>query len=258
MRPEKRQAIADWMTRLGVSERDLEESFVLGSGSGGQKRQKTKNCVVLRHLPSKTVIKYGKSRSRELNRLLARRALCEKLDPDTTVENKIRKQKNRRKRRAALKFLCDEMLKKLAGWLRAAGYDTEVATLGASKEQLFKQAKKEKRLLITCDRHFLEIDPKERSLLYLSSSDQKVCAHELANKVSIDWRHKPFSRCFNCNAPLTHTLEDDLKNISDHEEQCRSCTCCEQLDLKSLKTLQSLRLAGDPANEREEKEPDSS
>lgn len=35
-----------------ILEKDIEERFVRGSGPGGQKTNKTANCVVLKHIPS--------------------------------------------------------------------------------------------------------------------------------------------------------------------------------------------------------------
>lgn len=43
--PQKRLELAERMKVLGVLERDLEESFVRGSGKGGQKVNKTNNLV---------------------------------------------------------------------------------------------------------------------------------------------------------------------------------------------------------------------
>lgn len=40
-----------------LSEDELEEQFVRGSGPGGQATNKTSNCVVLRHIPSGIVVK---------------------------------------------------------------------------------------------------------------------------------------------------------------------------------------------------------
>ncbi|BFZ18546.1 hypothetical protein BsWGS_21584 [Bradybaena similaris] len=59
---------------------DLEESFVRGSGPGGQAVNKTSNCVVLKHKPSGIVVKCHETRSLEDNRKLARQKLEEKLD----------------------------------------------------------------------------------------------------------------------------------------------------------------------------------
>ncbi|RYD22896.1 MAG: peptide chain release factor-like protein [Verrucomicrobiaceae bacterium] len=68
------------MAKLGITEGDLLEKFVRGSGAGGQKINKTSNCVFLKHLPTGVCIKCQMDRSREMNRFLARRELCDQLD----------------------------------------------------------------------------------------------------------------------------------------------------------------------------------
>ena len=65
------------MALASVFEEDLEETFILGSGSGGQKVNKTSSTVRLYHAPSGMTVKCGENRSRELNRWLARRELAE-------------------------------------------------------------------------------------------------------------------------------------------------------------------------------------
>jgi protein subunit release factor B len=56
------------------------ESFLKGSGPGGQKINKTSSAVQLKHLPTGIVVKCQETRSRDQNRKLARRILSEKLD----------------------------------------------------------------------------------------------------------------------------------------------------------------------------------
>jgi len=75
------------MKRLGIREDDIIEKFILGSGKGGQKINKTASCVYLRHLPTGIEVKCQRSRSRALNRFLARRTLCDK------IEDRMRKKK---------------------------------------------------------------------------------------------------------------------------------------------------------------------
>lgn len=87
---------------LNVDLNDIEERFVHGGGCGGQKLNKSTNTVQLKHLPTKTTIKYQKHRERSMNRILALRELLEKLNPESKKAKeieKIRKQKKRRKRR---------------------------------------------------------------------------------------------------------------------------------------------------------------
>ena len=103
----KVEELQERLERLGVRDDDIEEKFILGSGPGGQKVNKTASCVYLKHLPSGIEVKCGKERSRELNRFLARRQLCELLEkeklglktPKEKKLEKLRKQKLRRKRR---------------------------------------------------------------------------------------------------------------------------------------------------------------
>jgi hypothetical protein len=51
------------------------------------------------------------------------------------------------------RFLCDEMLHGLGRWLRAAGYDTVIATRGLSDRELAARCAEERRVLLTKDRH---------------------------------------------------------------------------------------------------------
>ncbi|MGL5018918.1 MAG: peptide chain release factor family protein [Luteolibacter sp.] len=77
---DKLAALEQRMAALGITDADLLEKFVRGSGSGGQKINKTSNCVFLKHLPTGVCIKCQMDRSREMNRFLARRELCDQLD----------------------------------------------------------------------------------------------------------------------------------------------------------------------------------
>jgi protein subunit release factor B len=77
---DKLAALEQRMTALGIRDTDLLEKFVRGSGAGGQKINKTSNCVFLKHLPTGVCIKCQMDRSREMNRFLARRELCDQFD----------------------------------------------------------------------------------------------------------------------------------------------------------------------------------
>lgn len=113
---EKEQELAERMARLGIREEDLEESFIRGSGSGGQKINKTSSCVQLLHRPSGIEVRCQKERSQALNRFFARRQLCERLEGRLLGEKsaaeqareKIRRQKRRRSRKAKEKMLRDK------------------------------------------------------------------------------------------------------------------------------------------------------
>lgn len=87
------------MKRNQILESDLEERFVLGSGSGGQKINKTSNCVYLKHLPSGIEVSCQDSRSRERNREIARNRLCEELE-----EARDRKRLQKARQRALKRY----------------------------------------------------------------------------------------------------------------------------------------------------------
>ena len=116
VRPQRRKQLASRMRKLGIAERDLTEKFVLGSGKGGQKMNKTSSCVYLRHGPSGTEIKCQRSRSRELNRHFARKELCDRIEEEILGEQsrrqqkieKIRRQKRRRSRRQRERMLAEK------------------------------------------------------------------------------------------------------------------------------------------------------
>ncbi|KAH9910086.1 RF-1 domain-containing protein [Xylariomycetidae sp. FL2044] len=59
---------------------EIEESFLKGSGPGGQKINKTSSAVQLKHLPTGIVVKSQATRSRSQNRTIARQLLADRLD----------------------------------------------------------------------------------------------------------------------------------------------------------------------------------
>ena len=89
---EKQEALKKRMEALGIHENDLVEKFILGSGSGGQKINKTSSCVYLKHIPTQIEVKCQRGRSREMNRFQARRELCDQ------IAEKIHNEKTARKR----------------------------------------------------------------------------------------------------------------------------------------------------------------
>lgn len=116
IRKEKLDALHQRMQELEIYEEDLVEKFILGSGKGGQKVNKSASCVYLKHIPTKIEVKCQQDRSREMNRYLARRKLCEQvasqIDAEKSAEKqrieKIRRQKKKRSKRAKEKMLVEK------------------------------------------------------------------------------------------------------------------------------------------------------
>jgi protein subunit release factor B len=114
--PEKETQLAARMASLGVSEAEIEETFVRSGGHGGQNVNKTSTCVQLLHRPSGAQVKCQTTRQQGLNRFLARKLLLNKIEAQRTgyvaaerarIE-KIRRQKRRRSRRAKQRMLADK------------------------------------------------------------------------------------------------------------------------------------------------------
>jgi peptide chain release factor len=116
--PEKEKALLKRMEKLGIEEDSLLEKFIKGSGSGGQKINKTSSCVYLFHEPSGIEVKCQKTRSQALNRYHARQLLCDTLEERILGEKsrkemereKIRRQKRKRSKRAQEKILHDKKM----------------------------------------------------------------------------------------------------------------------------------------------------
>jgi protein subunit release factor B len=66
--------------RRKIDDNEITESFLRGTGPGGQKINKTSCAVQLKHLATGIVVKSQHTRSREQNRKYARLLLGEKLD----------------------------------------------------------------------------------------------------------------------------------------------------------------------------------
>lgn len=120
-----------------------------------------------------------------------------------------------------MKFLCDQMLTRLGRWLRAAGYDTDIVELPLADRAILEQAKHSNRLLITRDRHFLDIKDSEGIVIFLKSNHLEKCIEELSNKIEINWTLLPFSRCLLCNEILTNANDKSLippKVLAYHDD----------------------------------------
>lgn len=110
---EKNAQLEARMAALGVTESDLEETFVRSGGPGGQNVNKTSSCVMLLHRPTGLRVKCQTSRHQAENRLTARKLLLDKIadlskrqaESRRAAIEKVRRQKRKRSRAAKERIL---------------------------------------------------------------------------------------------------------------------------------------------------------
>jgi uncharacterized protein with PIN domain len=100
------------------------------------------------------------------------------------------------------RFLCDEMLRGLGRWLRAAGYDTVIASGGLPDRALAARCAEEDRVLLTKDRQLAAAVTAIAPVVLLPGNGIDEAARALRIALDIDWQHAPFTRCIVDNRPL--------------------------------------------------------
>ncbi|ATX82475.1 hypothetical protein Ga0123462_1617 [Mariprofundus ferrinatatus] len=128
------------------------------------------------------------------------------------------------------RFLCDEMMVRLGKWLRAAGYDTEIAGAGSNDSDLLEAAIVESRILLTRDRKFLERTGASGVVVLLSGNDLQGWIVQLSRLLGLNWLHAPFSRCLLCNGVLEAGPGPYLDRVPDYVVRehipCYHCGRC--------------------------------
>lgn len=112
-----------------------------------------------------------------------------------------------------LRLYCDEMLRGLARWLRAAGHDTLLPPTGADDAAVLARAAADRRHLVTRDRGLAESARRATPVHLLESEGLDGWAVELRAAIGVDWLAAPLTRCLVDNAVLRSAGAADLARV---------------------------------------------
>ncbi len=98
------------------------------------------------------------------------------------------------------RFLADDMLARLARWLRAAGLDTALSENGEKNSEVLSRARREGRVILTRDIQFPGTFAER--ILIESRDLLPQLVEVLSCYPSFDPLASPFTRCMECNVPV--------------------------------------------------------
>jgi len=131
-----------------------------------------------------------------------------------------------------MKFIADEMLGRLAKWLRIFGYDTlYLKDVGDSR--LLRISLSEKRILLTRDRLLIRRRG-IRNFLFITDDHPLDQVKQVVRELSLSFPKNPFTRCVLCNSPLIpFSKEEACKIVPDYvcrtQEVFGQCPECKRV-----------------------------
>ncbi len=134
---------------------------------------------------------------------------------------------------ATVSFLADTMLKKLAKYLRALGYDT-CFDESADDQELLRIARDEDRVLLTRDRDLFENTPDEYGF-YLTPQLTENQLKQLMQHYPIHFDESRFlTRCLECNTPIKEIEKSMVRGevparVFKYRENFYYCSACDQV-----------------------------
>jgi len=133
----------------------------------------------------------------------------------------------------SLRFVADLMLKKLAKYLRALGYDTTFSE-NFDDPELLEIASREDRILLTRDRALYEMAPAGYAFLITPQIPERQLS-QVAESYPISFDSSRFLvRCLECNTPLQPAPKKDVKGrvprrVFHHRDEFFYCPFCDQV-----------------------------
>ena len=106
-----------------------------------------------------------------------------------------------------------------------------VATDGAPDRRWIEQARRERRVLLTCDRQLLCHKAAVGVAVHLAQGRLDHQAAVLREACGVDWMWRPFTRCLMDNAPLESASAHALSRLPEsvRGREARECPVCERI-----------------------------
>jgi uncharacterized protein with PIN domain len=131
--------------------------------------------------------------------------------------------------RVGARFFCDDHLRRLARWLRAAGFDVAWEPAIDDRE-LLERCRSEHRVLLTLDRGLLERREAKGVGCLLPSHDPIEQLRFVRDNFRLDLLGEAFTRCPVCNMPLQDATAEEanaprrVREWCDRYWVCPGCT----------------------------------
>lgn len=109
-----------------------------------------------------------------------------------------------------IRFIADEMLGKLAKWLRAIGYDTVYYT-GGGDGALVQRALTEGRIILTKDFNLTK-RKLARKALFIRSDYPREQLKQVVEDLQLDMQNRLFTRCLVCNQELVFVKKESVQD----------------------------------------------
>jgi uncharacterized protein with PIN domain len=127
---------------------------------------------------------------------------------------------------SGFRFIVDEMLGRLAKWLRAIGYDTVYHT-GGGDSALVQRALEEDRVILTKDSRLVKRKLARNSIL-VSSDHPREQLKQVVEELDLDLESRLFTRCLICNRELVSVRKENVRGkvpIYTHLTQSKFYEC---------------------------------
>jgi hypothetical protein len=131
-----------------------------------------------------------------------------------------------------MKFIADEMMGKLARWLRLAGCDTLYCNPIPDKD-LLEIAAREDRIILTRD-HKLHRKAGSQRIFVVASENPFEQFVVVANEFQLDIESNAFQRCLECNGLLVPVRKEDYAEriparVYEIQNSFSRCPDCDRL-----------------------------